>query len=87
MKQFSEVLKSLRQSAGLSIPQLAKALNVSQVCIRDSWEAGKCEPSTPNLRQIAYFFGVDVDELLDMEGFIADRDAEWEKSRDADQHL
>lgn len=87
MKQFSEVLKSLRQSAGLSVPQLAMALGVSQFCIRDSWEAGKSEPSAPKLRDIAYFFGVDVDELLDMKGFISDKDAEWEATRHADQHL
>lgn len=87
MKQFSEVLKSLRQSAGLSVPQLAVALGVSQFCIRDSWEAGKSEPSSQKLRDIAYFFGVDVDELLDMKGFIDDRDAEWEKAHNADQHL
>ena len=66
--QFPERLKNLRESAGLSQRQLAKALN-SQ--ITDSaiglWELNKRIPTLESAMLIAEYFGVSIDYLAGLE--------------------
>lgn len=63
MNYFSQNLKYLRKENGLSQPQLAKALNVSNGMI-SFWENGIYEPTASNIIAIAKFFQVSIDDLL-----------------------
>lgn len=65
---FQEKLVSLRNSRKLTQPQLAAVLkrNVSTV---SNWECGRGTPNSEQLAEIADFFGVSTDFLLDREDF------------------
>ena len=61
---FSEKLKELRKKKGLTQEELASELNVSRQAIT-KWESGDGAPDIDNLRNIALFFHVSVDYLID----------------------
>ena len=61
-------LKSVRKETGLTQKQVADAIHVSQQTYSD-YENCKTEPTSETLIEIARFFGVTVDELLDREEF------------------
>lgn len=63
MNYFAINLKSLRKEKGLSQPELAKALNVSNGMI-SFWENEKYEPTATNIIAIAKFFNITIDDLL-----------------------
>jgi transcriptional regulator with XRE-family HTH domain len=63
---LSDTLRYLRKSRGLTQVQLADALNVSQSTVA-SWENGSRRPDLDILPQIAKFYGVSADILLDGE--------------------
>lgn len=61
--KFNENLKYLRRKSKLSQEKLAEDLNVSRQAVT-KWESGQALPDLVNLKNIAIFFGVTVDELL-----------------------
>ena len=63
MNYFAINLKGLRKEKGLSQPELAKALNVSNGMI-SFWENEKYEPTATNIIAVATFFNVTIDDLL-----------------------
>ncbi|MBS5874264.1 MAG: helix-turn-helix transcriptional regulator [Clostridiales bacterium] len=63
---FSDKIKYLRQSKQLDQTALAKKLDVSKQSI-SNWENGNILPSVDMLCQIADFFQVSTDYLLDRE--------------------
>lgn len=63
---FSDKIKYLRQSKKMDQTALAKKLDVSKQSI-SNWENGNILPSIDMLCQIADFFHVSTDYLLDRE--------------------
>ena len=63
--KFSLKLKELREERGLTQRDLAKALNLSKGSI-GMWESTDRIPNAKQLVQLATFFGVSVDSLLDI---------------------
>ncbi len=61
---LSEKLKELRKKKGLTQEELASSLNVSRQAIT-KWESGEGTPDIDNLKNIALFFHVSVDYLVD----------------------
>ena len=61
---FNEKLKELRKKKGLTQEDLASELNVTRQAIT-KWESGDGAPDIDNLRNIALFFHVSVDYLID----------------------
>jgi DNA-binding XRE family transcriptional regulator len=59
-----EKIKMLRQRSGLSQAQLAEALSVSRAAIA-KWENDNGLPDISNLKALAEYMQVDLDELLD----------------------
>lgn len=66
MKIFAERLRELRTEKGLSMKQLAKALNVTDAAI-SNWENDINEPKITYLKVICLYFGVSADYLLGFE--------------------
>lgn len=60
---FSEKLKEIRKSEGLSQEQLAEKIGVSRQAIT-KWETGKGLPDVENMVIIAEIFKTTLDELL-----------------------
>lgn len=63
---FATRLRELRIEKGLSMKQLAKALNTTDAAILN-WENGINEPKISYLKSIALYFGVTSDYLLGLE--------------------
>lgn len=63
MPKFSERLKLLRTSKGLSQADFAKQIKISKSSV-NMYERGEREPSFKTLEQIADYFNVDMDYLL-----------------------
>ena len=61
---LSEKIKELRKKKGLTQEDLANALNVSRQAIT-KWESGDGSPDIENLKNIALYFHVSVDYLID----------------------
>ena len=61
---LSEKIKELRKKKGLTQEELANSLNVSRQAIT-KWESGEGTPDIDNLKNIALFFHVSVDYLVD----------------------
>lgn len=61
---FSDRLKELRKSSGLTQVQFAEIFNIAKGTI-GMWESGKREPDFETTQRIADFFGVTVDNLID----------------------
>lgn len=66
MKIFAERLRELRIDKGLSMKQLAKALNTTDAAI-SNWENDINEPKITYLKDIAIFFEISTDYLLELE--------------------
>ena len=60
---FSEKLKLIRKSKGLTQEELADILDVSRQAVA-KWESGQIYPDTGNLIQISNLFNVTVDYLV-----------------------
>ena len=60
---FSQRLKALRESRGMSQKALAERLQVAQGAV-GNWESGARRPGLLRLQQLAEIFEVSVDELL-----------------------
>lgn len=58
----------LRKKKGLKQIEFAKALGVSQSAV-SHWETGRSIPETPQLFQLAEFFGISIDELVGDDDF------------------
>lgn len=63
MGKFKNILKSLRNSRGLTQDELSKQLNISRSTI-GMYESGAREPDFETLELIADYFNVDTDYLL-----------------------
>lgn len=61
---LSEKIKELRKKKGLTQEDLANALNVSRQAIT-KWESGDGSPDIENLKNIALYFHVSIDYLID----------------------
>lgn len=55
--------KEARIKAGLSVPQVMKALGVSDAAVYQ-WETGATKPAISRLPQIAKLYGCSIEELL-----------------------
>ena len=66
MRDFSEIIKELRQSKGLTQAQLAERLGVKKSII-SAYETDSRPPSLDMLIKYAREFHVSTDYLLDME--------------------
>lgn len=64
---IKEMLKELRNNKGISQREFAQMLGVSQQTV-GSWEVGRTEPDNRMLKQIAKYFNVSIDYLLDNDG-------------------
>lgn len=67
--EFSEKLRELRLSRGLTQEELSQVLFVSRTAV-SKWESGRGYPSIDSLKDISAFFGVSVDELLSTESLL-----------------
>ena len=61
--EFSEKLRELRQSKGISQAMLAKAIFISRSAVA-KWENGLGLPSEESLAQLCAYFGVSAEYLL-----------------------
>lgn len=66
MSIFATRLRELRIEKGLSMKQLAKALDTTDAAI-SNWENCINEPKISYLKSIALYFGVSSDYLLGLE--------------------
>ncbi|MBN2006603.1 MAG: helix-turn-helix transcriptional regulator [Anaerolineae bacterium] len=64
MQRFGEKLRTLRQRQGLSIRQLATALEVNAHSHIAKIETGQSHPSADLILKIARFFDVSIDQLM-----------------------
>ena len=64
--EFHEKLQELRKKRGLTQEELAQALYVSRTAV-SKWESGRGYPSIDSLKEIARFFSISIDELLNGE--------------------
>ena len=67
--EFSEKLLKLRKEKGLTQEELAEALFVSRTAI-SKWESGRGYPSIASLQEVAKYFSITVDELINPEEII-----------------
>lgn len=66
MKSLGSTIRDLRKERGITQPQLAKALNVSNGII-SIWENNINEPKATYIKKLALFFDVSTDYLLGLE--------------------
>ena len=64
MAKFGEKLRILREGQGLSVRQLAEALDIKSTGYVTNLEKGRSLPSIPLLVKIAHFFDVSSDQLI-----------------------
>lgn len=60
---FKNKLSKIRQEAGLTQTQLAKALGVAQSTV-NSWESGQRVPSVKSSQKISEFFNLPLEEIF-----------------------
>lgn len=58
-----KIVKRLRKARNLELEEFAKSIGASASQVK-SWENGSKEPSTSDLKDIAFYFNTSVDELL-----------------------
>jgi transcriptional regulator with XRE-family HTH domain len=63
MQRFGEKLRILRQRRGLTMRELAEALDLRSHGTIGDLESGKSQPSIELIIKIADFFGVSLDQL------------------------
>lgn len=61
--EFKDKLLELRKSKGLTQEELAKNLFITRTAI-SKWESGRGYPSLASLEEIAKYFSVTIDELI-----------------------
>ena len=61
----ADKIKILREKEGITQSELAKALGLTRSCV-NAWEMGISVPSTQYIVELALFFGVSSDFLLDI---------------------
>lgn len=66
MDKFAERLYELREEAGLTMAELARAVGVSDATIC-KWEKGETSPMSYAVITLAQFFGVTADYLLGLD--------------------
>lgn len=66
MDKFAERLYELREEAGLTMAELARAVGVSDATIC-KWEKGVTSPMSYAVIALAQFFGVTADYLLGLD--------------------
>ena len=66
MKIFAERLRELRTQHNLSMKELAKAINTTDVAV-SNWENNINDPKITYIKVIAVYFGVTTDYLLGLE--------------------
>ncbi|MCX4314280.1 MAG: helix-turn-helix transcriptional regulator [Clostridia bacterium] len=66
MDNFAERLYELREEAGLTMADLARAVGVSDATIC-KWEKGETSPMSYAVIALAQFFGVTADYLLGLD--------------------
>jgi transcriptional regulator with XRE-family HTH domain len=71
MTNIAKNLKRLRIAKGLTQPQLAEELDLTQKQVSD-YELAKSTPSLDMLPKIAKYFGITVDDLLGAKEVAAD---------------
>ena len=62
MAEIKISLKAARINAGMTQPQVAKALNKSVATIQ-SYESGRTIPTWDTVQQMTSLYGIDVDHL------------------------
>ena len=62
---FGNYLYGLRREAGLTQAELARAMGVTNKAV-SKWETGKAKPSTNIIRTLADFYGISVENLLEL---------------------
>lgn len=82
--EFKDKLLSLRKEKGLTQEQLAELLFVSRTAI-SKWESGRGYPSLASLQEIAKYFSITIDELINQEEII--KAAEIEKQQNSDKFV
>lgn len=65
-REFSEIIKGLREQRGLKQEELAAIFGLKRTTI-SSWEVGKSKPDADTLVKIAQYFNVSLDYLLSHE--------------------
>jgi len=71
MTNIADNLKKLRKAKGMTQPQLAEELDLTQKQVSD-YELAKSAPSLDMLPKIAKYFNISVDELLGAKEIAAD---------------
>ncbi len=66
LDKFAERLYALRDEAGLTMAELARAVGVSDATIC-KWEKGETSPMSYAVIALAQFFGVTADYLLGLD--------------------
>lgn len=74
---LADKLVSLRKGAKMHISTLAKELHVSVATV-NGWESGTRIHRIENVLEIAYFFGVEPNDLLCWDEYLEQRDMEEE---------
>lgn len=80
---FSEQIKHLRESAGMTQEELASKIGVSRPAV-GMWERHRSRPRLDKMNQLADLFGIPVSELLDENSGTKNTDAQMSYS-DRDQ--
>ena len=66
--EIGKRIKELRIASGLTQKELAVKLSIGQATISE-WEQGKYEPTASALRQLAIFFDISADYLLEIKEY------------------
>lgn len=61
---LSDKIRELRKQSKISQEKLAEQIGVSRQAVT-KWETSRGEPGVDSLIQLATYFGISVDELLD----------------------
>ena len=70
LRATGQNIKSLRQSAGISVRDLQMVLGFTNPQAIYKWQNGACMPSIDNLVILAAALGVTIDEILVVDGDI-----------------
>lgn len=62
---IADKIKTLRENSGLTQSELAKRIGITRSGV-NAWEMGISTPSTQYVVELALFFGVSTDYLLDL---------------------
>ena len=65
MNKFSEHLKALRKTTGMTQKTVAKHLGVVESCYAN-WEQGRTEPNIESIRKLVMLFEISYDDFFDL---------------------